>query len=132
MNCYSEIAKSVPEFMSLANAIRKTRLPCGVTGLSHIHKAHVIASMCMCLMQKAVALVPDEATATRLRQDLEGFGVNALHYPARDFSFRTLETVSREYEHARLKVLDKMLSGDFDVVMLSAEAAMQLDRKSVV
>lgn len=126
MNCYSEIAKSVPEFMSLANAIRKTRLPCGVTGLSHIHKAHVIASMCMCLMQKAVALVPDEATATRLRQDLEGFGVNALHYPARDFSFRTLETVSREYEHARLKVLDKMLSGDFDVVVLSAEAAMQL------
>ena len=112
--------------MSLANALRKTRLPCGVTGLSHIHKAHVIASMCMCLMQKAVALVPDEATATRLRQDLEGFGVNALHYPARDFSFRTLETVSREYEHARLKVLDKMLSGDFDVVVLSAEAAMQL------
>ncbi len=126
MNCYSEIAKSIPEFMSLANALRKTRLPCGVTGLSHIHKAHVIASMCMCLMQKAVALVPDEATATRLRQDLEGFGVNALHYPARDFSFRTLETVSREYEHSRLKVLDKMLSGDFDVVVLSAEAAMQL------
>ncbi len=112
--------------MSLANAIRKTRLPCGVTGLSHIHKAHVIASMCFCLMQKAVVITPDEATATKMRQDLEGFGVNALHYPARDFSFRTLETVSREYEHTRLKVLDKMLSGDFDVAVLSAEAAMQL------
>ncbi|MBQ8015403.1 MAG: transcription-repair coupling factor [Clostridia bacterium] len=126
MNCYSQIAKTVPEFMSLALAVKKTRLPCGVTGLSHIHKAHVIASMCMCMLKKAIAIVPDEATATRLRQDLEGFGVEALHYPARDFSFRTMETVSREYEHARLKVLDKMLSGEFDVVVLSAEAAMQL------
>lgn len=126
MNCYSEIAKLIPEFMSLAHAIRKTRLPAGVTGLSHIHKAHVIASMCMCLMRKAVVITPDEAQATRLRQDLESFEVRAMHYPARDFSFRTLETVSREYEHARLKVLDKMLSGDFDVVVLSAEAAMQL------
>ena len=126
MNCYSEIAKSIPEFMSLANAVKKTRLPAGVTGLSHIHKAHVIASMCMCMLRKAAVIVPDEASATRLRQDLEGFGMNALHYPARDFSFRTLETVSREYEHARLKVLDKMLSGEYDVVVLSAEAAMQL------
>jgi len=126
MNCYTEIAKRIPEFISLANAIRKTRLPSGVTGLSHIHKAHIIASMCMCLMKKAVVITPDEAQATKLRQDMESFGINALLYPARDFSFRSLETVSREYEHARLKVLDKMLSGDFDAVVLSAEAAAQL------
>ena len=126
MNCYTETAKRIPEFISLANAIRKTRLPCGVTGLSHIHKAHVVASMCMCLMKKAVVITPDEAQATKLRQDMESFGINAILYPARDFSFRSLETVSREYEHARLKVLDKMLSGDFDAVVLSAEAATQL------
>ncbi len=126
MNCYSEIAKNTTEFLALANTIRKNRLPAGVTGLSHIHKAHIIASMCMCLMQKAIVIAPDEAQATRLRQDMESFGINALLYPARDFSFRTMETVSREYEHARLKVLDKMLSGDFDAVVLSAEAATQL------
>ena len=126
MNFYSETAKRIPEFISLANAIRKTRLPSGVTGLSHIHKAHIIASMCHCLMRKSLVIVPDEAQATRIRQDMEAFGINALHFPARDFSFRTMETVSREYEHARLKVLDKMLSGDFDAVVVSAEAASQL------
>ena len=126
MNCYTEIAKNTTEFLTLANVIRKNRLPAGVTGLSHIHKAHVIASMCMCLMQKTLVITPDEAQATRLRQDMESFGIKALLYPARDFSFRTLETVSREYEHARLKVLDKMLSGDYDAVVLSAEAATQL------
>ena len=126
MNCYTEIAKLTPEFMNLASVIKKNRLPSGVTGLSHVHKSHVIASMCMCLMKKAIVIAPDEAQATRMRQDMEAFGINALLYPARDFSFRTHETVSREYEHARLRVLDKMLSGDYDAVVLSAEAASQL------
>lgn len=126
MNCYTEAAKKIPEFMSLANAIRKTRLPLGVTGLSHIHKSHIIASLCMCLMKKAIVIAPDEAQATRMKQDMETFGINALLFPARDYSFRTLETVSREYEHSRLAVLDKMLSGNFDAVVLSAEAATQL------
>lgn len=126
MNCYSEIAKSVPEFMSLANTVLKNRLPAGVTGLSHIHKAHIIASMCMCLRRRAIVIVPDEAQATRLIRDMEGFSIKAVLFPARDFSFRTLETVSREYEYARLKTLDKMLSGDFDAAVLSAEAATQL------
>ncbi|MGN0541963.1 MAG: transcription-repair coupling factor [Acutalibacteraceae bacterium] len=126
MNCYSEIAKSVPEFMSLANTVLKNRLPAGVTGLSHIHKAHIIASMCMCLRRRAIVIVPDEAQATRLIRDMESFGIKAVLFPARDFSFRTLETVSHEYEYARLKTLDRMLSGDFDAAVLSAEAATQL------
>ena len=126
MNCYTEISKLIPEFMSVASDIRKNRLPMGVTGLSHIHKAHVISSLCMCLMQRAVVVMPDEAQATRMKQDLISFGINALHYPARDFSFRTSEIASREYEHRRLLVLDKMLSESYDAVVLSAEAAMQL------
>ncbi|MBO5859156.1 MAG: transcription-repair coupling factor, partial [Clostridia bacterium] len=126
MNCYTEIAKLIPEFMALANDIRKNRLPMGVTGLSHIHKAHVIASLCMGLVRRAAVVMPDEAQATRMKQDLETFGIRALLYPARDFSFRTTETVSREYEHARLSVLDKLMSEDYDAVVFSAEAAMQL------
>ena len=72
MNCYSEIAKLIPEFMTVANDIRKNRLPMGVTGLSHIHKAHVIASLCMALVRRAAVVMPDEAQATRMKQDLEG------------------------------------------------------------
>ena len=126
MNCYTQISKQIPEFRSVASAIQKNRIPMGATGLSHIHKAHLISSLCMALLRKALVITPDEAQATRMRQDLETFGIRAYLYPARDFSFRTSESVSREYEHARLKTLDRMLSGDFDAVVLSAEAAMQL------
>lgn len=125
MNFYTETAKKIPEFLSLAGAVRKGRLPCGATGLSHIHKAHIISSLCAGLMRRALVIVPDEAEATKLCTDMQGFGIRAFVYPARDFSFRTDEIASREYEHKRLKILGKMLNGDYDAVVLSAEAALQ-------
>lgn len=126
MSCYTEIAKNITEFRSLAQAIHKKRLPLGVTGLALIHKAHVISALCEGFKRKAIVIAPDEAQATRLRSDLEGFGVNAYLFPARDISYRIDETVSRDYEHERLKVLDRMLTGNYDAVVLSSEAAMQL------
>ncbi len=126
MNCYTEAAKNIPEFRPLVAAINKKRLPLGVTGLSFIHKAHIIASLCSGFKKHGVVIVPDEAQATKVVSDLCEMGLKAFLYPARDFSFRTDETVSREYEHQRLNVLDKMLTGDYDAVVMSAEAAMQL------
>ncbi len=126
MNCFTDIAKTIPEFKTLVNAIHKNRVPVGTTGLSFIHKAHVVAALCSGFKRKGLVLVSDEAQASRMSADLNAFGINALVYPARDFSYRINETVSREYEHARLKVLDKMLTGDYDAVVLSAEAALQL------
>lgn len=126
MNCFTDIAKTIPEFRSLVSAVHKGRLPLGVTGLSYIHKAHVISSLCTGFKRKALVMVPDEANATRLVADLTSFGMAAYVFPARDFSYRTEETVSREYEHTRLKVLDRMLTGNYDCVVFSAEAGMQL------
>ena len=126
MNCYTEAAKNIPEFRPLVAAINKKRLPLGVTGLSFIHKAHIIASLCYGFKKHGVVIVPDEAQATKVVSDLTEMGMNAYLYPARDFSFRGEEVASREYEHERLRVLDKMLTGSYDAVVMSAEAAMQL------
>lgn len=102
------------------------RYPLGVTGLAAVHKAHIISSLCEMYDRQALVITPDDSTASRMAEDMRSFGTNALHYPARDFNFRTDSAVSREYEHARLKVLDKMLCGEFDAVVLSAEAVSQL------
>ena len=126
MNCFTDIAKTIPEFRSLVTAIHKGRVPLGVTGVSYIHKAHIISSLCTGFKRKALIIVPEEAHATRLCTDLITFGMDAYVFPARDFSYRTDETVSREYEHTRLKVLDRMLTGNYDCVVLSAEAASQI------
>ncbi len=98
----------------------------GVLGVSHIHKAHLVASLTQTLRRKAILIVPDEAQATRMVEDLTAFGLRAYHYPARDFALRSTESHSREYEHLRLRVLDRMRTGAYDAVVCSAEAVLQL------
>ena len=98
----------------------------GVLGVSHIHKAHLVASLTETMRRKAIVIAPDEAQATRLAEDLTAFGIRAYAYPARDFALRTTESHSREYEHLRLRVLDRMRTGAYDAVVCSAEAALQL------
>ena len=80
MNCYTEIAKNIPEFLSLAAAVRKDRLPCGATGLSHIHKAHMISSLCMSLERRALVITPDEAEATKLCADMQEVAMFCLPF----------------------------------------------------
>lgn len=126
MTCYTEISNRIPEFNSVALALSKGRVPMGVTGLAHIHKAHLISSMCERMGRRATVIVPDEAFATRLAADLRAFGTNAIMLPARDFAFRSSESVSREYEHMRLKTLGAMISGNYTAVVLSAESVSQL------
>lgn len=51
--------------------------------------------------------------------------MRAYFYPERDFNFRDIQSASREYEHARLKVLLKLIDGECDVVVSCIDAASQ-------
>lgn len=126
MNAFLEVFDRVAEYGTVIAAVGKARLPMGVTGLSPVHKAHLIAALCTHFSRKALVLVPDEAQAARFAGDLTVFGCRALVYPARDFAFRPQEILSREYEQQRLAVLEKMLDGAYDVVLATPEAAVQL------
>lgn len=97
-----------------------------MTGLSHIHKAHFAAALNADCGRPVLVITADEAQASRLALDMKTLGCRALLYPARDFVFRSTESQSREYEHRRLGVLDKMLRGEVQAVVCSAEAASQL------
>ena len=121
MSCFSEIINNSPQFQTVLSGIRNTRLPMGVLGLSHIHKAHLIMSSCQILERKGIVITPDEPQATRLAEDLCGLGANAFHFPARDFILRATEGNSREYEHLRLRVLGHMVQNDYDTLFTGAQ-----------
>ena len=125
MSCYSKSIEQLYEYRELSRAVDQKRLPMGVLGLSHIHKAHFIHSLCEDKKKKALVIVPDEASATRLQGDLNAMGSRAEVLPAADLSFRPTQAHSREYEQQRLGVLSAMLDGEPDAVILSAEAALQ-------
>ena len=127
MSFFSKALKGTSEYQSLIKSITSNRLPMGALGLTQVHKAHIISSLCeQFAPRQAVIITSDESQANRLCKDLNAFGCNALLYPAGDISLRSTQVKSREYEHKRLSVLGNLLDGNADAVVLSIEAALQL------
>lgn len=126
MSGFREPLKGSPEYEALCTAVQKKRLPCGVLGLSGIHKAHLMDTLCGNFSRRALVLMPDEASATKLTADLCALGTNALLYPEREFVFNTATEIrSHDYEQRRLKALTGLLSGSVQAVVCSVGAAVQ-------
>lgn len=125
MKFLKHILTALPEYRGLRSAVDRHKTPVAATGLSGIHKAHLIHSLCAELSRKGFVIASDEAEGQRLANDLASMGSTALVYPARDFNFRDTEGQSREYEHQRIHVMAHMLNGDYDVVIACIDAALQ-------
>ena len=132
MSFFTNVLSKSDEYNKIVTAVEKGRLPMGVLGLSNIHKAHYITSICENIEKKALIICPDESQASRLVNDLNTFSQSAYLYPARDFNFHTAESQSREFEQRRLGVLTKILSGEYKYIVCSMQAAMQLTMPSDV
>ena len=125
MSCFSRLLHDCPEYNGIRKNIEKNRLPMGVIGLPPAPKAHLIHSLCDDTDRRAFVIMPDEAAAVRLCADLVTMGSNAVLYPARDFRFYSAESVSREYEQKRIGALSSVLNKECDILVFSAEAAIQ-------
>lgn len=125
MPFFDNYLTSLPEYRSLENALKKDRLPCGVTGVSHVHRAHIITALCRKTERRGLVLVGDEAEGAKLCSDINAMGGKALLLPARDFDFRPNGASSREYEQERLFVLSKALEGDYGQIIACIDSAME-------
>ncbi len=74
--------------------------------------------------QTRLIIAPDEKEAMRVCGSMAELGLSAAVYPYRDFVFHNI-TASHECEHERLNVLFKILNGEIDVVVATAESALQ-------
>ena len=120
-----DVISSAPQYRTLLAAMAKRGWPAQMTGLGHIHKAAVAAALSE--TGPFLVITPDEAMAIRLCEDVNAFTgeERAFVYPAREFTFREVEGVSREYEFARLKVLSGLAQRKISMVICSIEALLQ-------
>jgi transcription-repair coupling factor (superfamily II helicase) len=112
-------------FNSLSKAVKNGRSVC-VSGLSAVHKANIIYALCRTKNTTALCIASDEKESQTLCNDLTCMGLRAYVYPVRDLNFLDIQSKSREYEHARLKVLLKLIDKECDVVIACVDAASQL------
>ena len=125
MKFLKDVLFGTEEYRTLESAVKDGRTPAMATGLSAIHKAHLVYSMCKRLGRRALLLAADEAEASRLCSDLSEMGIRAVYYPSRDFTFREIEGVSGEFTHQRIGALFSYISGECDVLVACSDAALQ-------
>ena len=125
MNFLNNVLSGIPEFRQLYEAVSKERFPAMATGLSSVHKAHLIHHLCFHSGRRALVIAGDEAEASKLCADITSMGTKAVFYPARDFTFRNVEGASREFEHQRIGALWSFMSGESRVLVCCADAAVQ-------
>jgi transcription-repair coupling factor (superfamily II helicase) len=124
MEFLTDVLLKLDSFKKIQKALKPKTGVCA-TGLTEIHKSNIIYSLCHLNNVRAFCVAPDEQKAQTLCNDLCSMGAKALFYPSRDFIFRDISGKSREYEHQRLNVLYKMLTGEYDVVVSCIDAATQ-------
>ena len=119
MKGFLTAAERLGSFEEIRRNLAEGVTPMLATGLSQIHKVHFAWAL---TGGSRLVLTPDEPAAVRMAEDLNRFygEEKAVVFPTREFSCREVEGVSREYEFARLRVLESLAWGEEMVVVASA------------
>lgn len=125
MKYLDEILADAAEYRNLENSVKNGHTPAMATGLSKVHKAHLIHTMCSRLKKRAFVLASNEGEAARFCADLEAMGTKSVMYPSRDYTFREVKGVSREFEHKRIGALYSYMTGKYDVIVACIDSALQ-------
>ena len=125
MSGFSSVLNQNENYRMLENNVSSGKFPLGVLGVSNIHKAILIHSLCENTGKRAVVITPDEAAANKLADDLCAFGTKAAVFPAKDISFLSEQTRSREYEQQRVGTLANWLMKNCSVIVMPAYSAVQ-------
>ena len=125
MKFLNDILNLDSDYLSLLKGIKNGRYPVACTGLSSVHKSAVISALLTDTNRKIAVITPDESSALEITNDLVSMNVNALNLPSRDYCIGDIKGYSKEYEHKRTDTLSKLLGGDFAVLTLSLDSALQ-------
>lgn len=126
MSFLTDVFSRNQAFCSLLKNTKNGKSLC-VSGLFPAAKAAIISSLCRSKKKTALCIASDEREAQTLCNDLCCMGLSAFVYPVRDYNFsEEISVRSHEYERQRLKILLKMLNGEYDAVIACVDAACQL------
>lgn len=103
------------------NINTKKEYPIEINGLNPAAKALIIASN----DNKSFVFCAEAAEASKLTESLKSLGKKAFYLTARDYILRDINGFSKEYEQKRINVLNKIITEEYDAVILDAEALTQ-------
>ena len=114
------------DFKELLQRIEYGGCPLVYSGLQRIHAAHTAAAIRKATGRPVAVICPDELEAEQFSSDLSALTEEeVLGLTAREFTFFQADSVSRESEHARLRVFRRLLEGTAGLLTLTPDSLMQ-------
>ena len=114
------------EAAALPALLESGRLPARISGLPASARALLAASMHAQLDAPVLAVCPDEAAAELFQKDLSALlGQDVPLLTARDYTFYTVESVSRQAEQKRLSALYALAAGTAPAVVCTVSGLLQ-------
>ena len=114
------------EAAALPALLESGRLPARISGLPASARALLAASMHAQLDAPVLAVCPDEAAAELFQKDLSALlGQDMPLLTARDYTFYTVESVSRQTEQKRLSALYALAAGTAPAVVCTVSGLLQ-------
>ncbi|MCQ2439912.1 MAG: transcription-repair coupling factor [Oscillospiraceae bacterium] len=116
---------NIPSLSTLQRQIEEGILPAVVSGTSPALRSLLACALRSALRRPLLVVCADEAAAEQLRLDLRASGEEVCLLPDRDLTLRNADTVSRQQEQERLRLLDRLVRGEAQIV-LATVGALQL------
>ena len=119
-----ELTRSITKltaYNELWDGLQAGTTPAMAVGLAPVHRAQLAAALRTETSRTVLVLTADDTAAQRLAADLSGFlERQVLVLPSRELSMAGLESMSRQYEHARIAALSELRKAPVTVASVAA------------
>ncbi len=121
-----EVLKQNKDFAALLQKLDAGECPIALSGLSAVHKAHIISAVRMITKKPVVCIYADEFDARRALSDISAMcGEEPKVLPAAELVLHDVDTSTTSVEHERMATLRAMYEKTAGVTLASAFALLQ-------
>ncbi|MDF2523127.1 MAG: transcription-repair coupling factor Mfd, partial [Clostridiales bacterium] len=114
------------EFNEILAAIKRYTAPINISGPSDSQKAHISYAISSNSELKGIYIAFNEMHARKMYDDFSYFyRDDVLFFPSKEIMLHDIEAKSNDSIFQRLITLDKVIKGDYKMIVTSAEAFMQ-------
>lgn len=125
MNSLQETLDQLTEYKGIKEALKRKHTPTALVGCQDTQKCHFLAGLLKDYTNSAI-IVPNEARAREVCDDLRFFGINARLYPAKDLIFFHADIKGKAIVKERESCIKSLLSDGQTTLVMTIDAC--LDR----
>ncbi|MEG1870585.1 MAG: transcription-repair coupling factor, partial [Peptostreptococcaceae bacterium] len=110
------------EFKEIKRSIESEKYPIGIHGLSESGKSYLLYGVYEEIDRSMLILTHSDMEAKNIYEDLSFYCNDVYYFPTREVTFYNIEAVSGDLRWERLKVLNKILSKEKNIIVTSIES----------